>query len=213
MLRISMIRMTVSDSVCAFKMKVKICSRILQLREAYEERRVRLSRKLASSSTHLARREMKRRGRLTSRNLIRARILGRLRHGDELDIQALDRMVTRTRGDVERAMSCLKEATRHIDEALRIPGIEKQRRFRLWSGTVDSFLQEMRSMVDFRKEPGSYGVCVVELLISRLKYMSLNEGVWEQVLVRRQLGEVVDILFNMKLDQKERCNKLRQPFS
>ena len=72
-------------------------------------------------------------------------------------------------------------------------------RYRRWSVALDTFLAEMRSMVDYRTLTGQHPAEVEEVLISKLKAMRIHEETAAQKEVRYKLEDAMDWIFEPRI--------------
>ena len=93
---------------------------------------------------------------------------------------------------------------RVLDDMLDNPRFVRDARFKLWERSLDSFLSEMRSMINYSEEPGQYSVDILELLIFRLSRLRISERLEEQRIVRFTLEDVIKNLFTVSRLQKRR---------
>lgn len=172
-----------------------ICTEILKIRKAYGVRRALAHRVVVAASRQTARRERARRGKLSSMKMIKWRIRGELRQEDREDRRRLEAANKGNRSEVRRALKCLEEATAYLDIVVKNPRLIRDRRYRMWERSLDSFLSEMRSMMEYKLEPGHYEIDILELLIWRLGQMKISEYLVSQVEVRFKLKDAVKNLF------------------
>ena len=119
-------------------------------------------------------------------------------------MQRLHRVVKESEEDLQDSLRCFREATMYLDDVALNPRLIRDTKYRLWSRALDHFLLELKTMVNFNNEPGQYDDDVVELLISRLCAMRLNEVVSEQIVVRLSLEDAMESLFTFEGDQAMR---------
>ena len=179
----------------------KICSEILMVRKRFGKRRSRLLRRLAISSRLLSRRERARRGRATSMRLIKAGLLGELLRGDQEDRDYLNRAARENKVDVERALTCLREATQYMDDVVENPNLRINARYRHWEISLDQFLLATREMMEVRKKPKMFDTRLIDNLAWRLSQMKIHECLSEQIMMRWKLEEALRHLFD---DTEER---------
>ena len=172
-----------------------ICTEILRIRKAYEDRRVQAFKGLVVASRSRARRERARQGKLSSMKMMKWRIRGKLREEDREDRRKLEEANKGNRNEVRRALKCLEEATVYLDIVVQNPRLVRDSKYRRWERSLDYFLAEMRSMMEYKLEPRQYEVDIVELLIWRLSQMKISEYLASQVEVRVKLMNAVGNLF------------------
>ena len=182
----------------------KICSLILEVRQTYGTRRGQALRTLSRWSSFRARMKRSRQIKMSSRKMMKLRLVGSLRKGDRKDIRKLDEAVKINEEDIDRAFKMLKEATRYIDDLVRDPRRRRGVMYKKWERALDSFLSEMRSMVEYKRYPGHYELDLLDLLIARLNHMRISEMVGEQTAIRFSLQDVVKTLFSVTRDQRSR---------
>ena len=185
-------------------MTMRVCSLIMEIRQMYGVRRTRYARQLAILSRLSSRRERMRRGKMTSMRMIQERLRGQLRREDNDDIAMLNRTVKACREDIDKSMECLKEATVYMDDVITNPRTIRDNKYKLWTRALDAFLTEMKGMVEYEAHPGNYTVDILELLISRLGQMCLNERMAEQARIRFCLEEMMETLFIINPRQRYR---------
>ena len=167
----------------------------MRMRKAYGERRTRLQKSLKKLLSLSARKERKRKGRNTSLNLLRRRIVGTFQKEEKEDLERLGG-VSEDKGDLVKALACLQEATLYIDIMIKHPFMMGTPRYRNWSTELDRFLSDMRNLVDYRKTPEQHDSEVEEILIWRLKGMKIHEDSAAQKEVRFKLEEAMQRLFD-----------------
>ena len=185
-------------------MMTKVCSEIMMMRQAYGRRRSKLQSQLARLSSLSSRRERARTCRLTSMRMVRIRLAGKLRREDKADNLRLNQVVKDCEEDMEDSLRCFREATMYLDDVALNPRLIRDTKYRLWTRALDFFLLEMKTTVNFSEKPGKYNLDIVELLISRLCAMRINEMVSEQIMVRLSLEDAMQSLFIFKGDQATR---------
>ena len=107
--------------------------------------------------------------------------------------------VSGNRGDLVEALWCLEEATTYINIMIKYPFMMGTPRYRRWSVALDTFLAEMRSMVDYRTLTGQHPAEVEEVLISKLKAMRIHEETAAQKEVRYKLEDAMDWIFEPRI--------------
>ena len=172
-----------------------LCTEILKIREAYGERREAAHRTIVVASRLRSRRERARRGRLSSMMMMKIRLRGKLRREDREDKRRINRANSGNRREVSRALKCLEEATLYLDIVVQNPRLIRDQKYRKWERSLDFFLSEMRSMMEYKLEPGQYEVDILELLIWRLAQMKISEYLTSQGEVRTKLMKAVENLF------------------
>ena len=172
-----------------------ICTEILRIKEAYGDRRAKVHKVLVVASRSRAGRERARRGKLSSMKMMKWRLRGKLREEDREDRRELARANRGNREEVRRALKCLREATVHLDIVVQNPRLIRDRNYRMWERSLDYFLSEMKSIMEYKLEPGHYEVDIVELLIWRLSQMKISEYLEPQREVRTKLMNAVGNLF------------------
>ena len=177
-------------------MKAKIFSKIMKVRNNYAMRREKLRKLLGDSCKSSYRRERNRKLKTTSLRMTKARLVEKLMKEERKDIRSLSGTVHGSRGDLVQALMCLQEATVYINLMIRHPIMMGTPRYRKWSEALDTFLSDMRDMVDYRKKPGQHPLEVEEQLISRLKAMRIHEDHVAQKEVRFKLEDAMARLFD-----------------
>ena len=172
-----------------------ICTEILRIRKAYEDRRTKAHKDLVVASRSRARRERARRGKLSSMKMMKWKLRGKLRQEDREDKRRLSEANRGNRNEVRRALKCLQEATVYLDLVVQNPRLIRDVQYRRWERSLDYFLAEMRSMMEYKLEPQAYEVDIVELLIWRLSQMKISEYLRSQVDLRVKLMNAVGNLF------------------
>ena len=86
---------------------------------------------------------------------------------------------------------------------IRHPVMMGTPRYRRWSEALDTFLSDMREMVDYRNEPGQHPLQVEEQLIARLEAMRIHEDHAAQKEVRYKLEDAMTKLFNPRTPDVE----------
>ena len=83
-----------------------------------------------------------------------------------------------------------------MDIMIRHPFMMGTPRYREWSLSLDSFLSEMREMVDYRKKPGQHPNEVEIILVNKLRNMKIHEDSAAQKEVRFKLEDAMGRLFD-----------------
>ena len=177
-------------------MKAKIFSKIMKMRTNYALRRERLQRLLKDSCRSSSRRERARKNLITSRMMMKAKLVHKFKMEEERDVKSLTDTVDGSRSDLMEALLCLKEASIYINIMIRNPFMMGTPRYRKWSEALDNFLSDMRTMVDYRTKPGQHPLEVEELLVEKLKAMKIHEDHAAQKEVRYKLEDAMARLFN-----------------
>lgn len=99
-------------------------------------------------------------------------------------------------------MRCLREATFFLDDVVLNPKLVRDASYKMWQRSLDFFLMEMRTLVDYKTQPGQYEVDILECLIARLGQMRINEALDEQIILRLNLQDVVKTLFSVTRSQR-----------
>ena len=172
-----------------------LCTKILEIKKAYGDRRAAAHKMLVVASRLRARRERARRGKLSSMMMLKMRLRGKLRKEDSEDRKQIDRANGVNRREVRRALKCLEEATVYLDIVVQNPRLIRDQRYRKWERSLDYFLSEMRSMMEYKLAPGQYEVDILELLIWRLSQMRITEYLVSQENLRTKLMSAVGNLF------------------
>ena len=178
------------------RMKTEISTLIMRMRRSYGERRIRLRRSLSKLGKSSFRKEMKRRGRITSWAMIKAKEVGYFQEEEKRDLENLDAAVSGDGGDLVEALRCLQEACTYLDIMIRHPFMMGTTRYRKWSQSLDSFLGEMREQVDYRRQPGHHSSSEVEIILERrLREMKIHENSVAQKEIRFKLEDAMQKLF------------------
>ena len=172
-----------------------LCTKILEFKKAYGDRRAAAHKMLVVASRLRARRERARRGKLSSMMMLKMRLRGKLRKEDSEDRKQIDRANGVNRREVRRALKCLEEATVYLDIVVQNPRLIRDQKYRKWERSLDYFLSEMRSMMEYKLAPGQYEVDILELLIWRLSQMRITEYLVSQENLRTKLMSAVGNLF------------------
>ena len=151
---------------------------------------------LRNSCKSSSKRERSRKNKITSLKLMKAKMVDCLREEEQRDIRSLTGTVHNSRGDLVEALLCLQEAAVYINIMIRHPVMMGTPRYRKWSEALDTFLSDMRGMVDYRTEPGQHPLEVEEQLIARLKAMKIHEDHAAQKEVRYKLEDAMTKLFD-----------------
>ena len=154
-----------------------------------------------------SRRERARKSRMTPRKLIKHILAGRLRKGDEEGIKKLDEVTLGNRERLAECLACLREATMYMDDIVHNPRLTRDLHYKMWSSALDLFITEIRGMISCKQKLDKYDIDIVELLISRLSQMRINETTTEQVGVRLTLEDTMESLFNLAIGQRVRLRK------
>ena len=168
----------------------------MRMRKNYGQRRERLRKSIGNLFKSSSRRERKRKGRNLSIKLMKAKLVESLRREEMEDFQNLDEVTAGNREDLIQALVCLSEATVYMDIMIRNPTMMGTPRYRRWSIQLDTFLSEMRDLVDYRKKPGQYSHEVEETLVRRIQEMKIHEDCAPQKEVRYKLEEAMEKLFD-----------------
>ena len=176
----------------------------MRMRERYGARRSRVIKQMTTWSGLLKRRERQRTIKLTSRRFMMTRLNGRLRQGDQKDVEKLNIEVEKSKGDFEVSLRCLAEATVYVDDLCLNPKLIKDLKYVVWARALDCFISEMRRLVECKRPPGKLDLDIVDNLIWRLSMMRINETINEQVEVRTNLEDAIRSLFTLKISQKRR---------
>lgn len=181
----------------------------MRMRRSYGRRRERLRRSIETLFKSSSRRERKRKGRISSINALKAKWVNYYQEEQMKDFQNLDEITAGNREDLIQALVCLKEATVYMDLMIKYPDMVGMGtpRYRKWSTQLDSFLMEMRDLVDYRKKPGQHSLEVEETLTRRLQEMKLHEDHAPQREVRFKLEEAMDKLFEPRPPSIEMIRK------
>ena len=150
-----------------------------------------------------SRRERARRGTLTSTKMLKVRMTISFQREEEEDKKKLHNTVRKGRGDLIQALMCLQEATQYMDIMIRNPIMMGTPRYRKWSIALDTFLSNMRNMVDYRVVPGQHPTEVEECLIKKLQAMRIHEDSAAQKEVRYKLEDAMTRLFDPRVPEVE----------
>ena len=172
-----------------------LCTKILRIRKAYGDRRARAHKAIVVASRPRSRRERARVGRLSSMMMMKTKLRGKLRREDKEDRRKINRANAGNKREAKRALKCLEEATLSLDIVVQNPKLIRDRKYMKWERSLDFFLAEMRSMVEYKLEPGQYEVDILELLIRRLSQMKISEHLAAQEEVRNNLMDAVGNMF------------------
>jgi hypothetical protein len=172
-----------------------LCTKILRIRKAYGDRRARAHKTIVVASRPRSRRERARVGRLSSMMMLKTKLRGKLRREDKDDRRKINRANAGNKREAKRALKCLEEATLSLDIVVQNPKLIRDRKYMKWERSLDFFLAEMRSMVEYKLEPGQYEVDILELLIRRLSQMKISEHLAAQEAVRNSLMDAVGNMF------------------
>ena len=177
-------------------MKAKIFSEIMRMRSNYARRRGRLQEHLNLLCKQSFKREKSRKVKVTSFKMMKAKVNYKLKKEEQKDIKSLKKTVTGSRGDLVEALMCLQEASVYINIMIRHPVMMGTPRYRRWSEALDTFLSDMRGMVDYRVKPGQHPLEVEGQLVDRLEAMKIHEDHAAQREVRHKLEDAMGKLFN-----------------
>ena len=134
-------------------------------------------------------------------------LAGKLKEGDGESIRKHDEVTLGNREELAKCLACLREATMYMDDIVHNPRLTRDLHYKMWSSALDLFITEIRSMVSCRQKLEKYDIDIIELLISKLSQMRINEITREQVGIRLTLEDTMESLFNLALGQRVRLRK------
>jgi hypothetical protein len=190
---------------------LKICTLVMKMRKQYGVRKSRLINTMSRWSLMSARRERARKGRISSRKMMMKRLAGQFREGDRADLREIDDTMAESKEDISRALTCLREVTMHLDDMALNPRLVRDQKYRVWAAALDHFIMEIRNTISYRGGDPSlfqYNKDVVEMIISRLSQMRLNEVVVEQMEMRLSLEDAVRSLFNLRIIHEKKIRMI-----
>ena len=213
LMRMKLLIMTISDLIPATltMTMLKICTLVMKMRRQYGVRKARLINTMSRWSLMSARRERARKGRISSRKMMMKLLAEQFKEGDRADLREIDNAMAGCKEDISRALTCLREVTRYLDDMVLNPKLVRDQKYRVWSAALDHFIMEVRNTISYRGgDPSLFqrSEDVVEMIIAKLSQMRLNEVVVEQMEMRLSLEDSVRSLFNLRITHEKKIRMI-----
>ena len=113
--------------------------------------------------------------------------------------------------NIAKALACLREVTMYIDDMVLNPRLVRDQKYKVWASALDNFITEVKSTVSFQGgDPRLFrqNEDIVEVVISMLSQMRLNEVLVEQIEMRLSLEDTVRSLFDLRLTHEKKIRMI-----